>query len=56
MNGQVTLNGMMLMYGTDWTIDPNGMVIHLIGNACTMLKNTPGSVVDAAFPCGSVIF
>src|SRR5439155_23630067 len=27
--GIVTVNGMVLMYGTDWTIDPNGMVIHL---------------------------
>jgi von Willebrand factor type A domain-containing protein len=55
-NGQVTLNGMSLMYGTQWTIDPNGMVIHLVGTACDTLKNTPGSTVDAAFPCGSVIF
>ncbi|HET9987318.1 MAG TPA: vWA domain-containing protein, partial [Kofleriaceae bacterium] len=52
----VTLNGMNLTYGTDWTLDPNGMTIHILGSACTTLKNTPNAVVDAAFPCGSVIF
>jgi hypothetical protein len=52
----VTLNGMNLTFGTDWTLDPNGMVIHIIGGACTTLKNTPNAVVDATFPCGSVIF
>jgi hypothetical protein len=55
-SGQVTLNGMPLQYGTDWTLDPNGMVIHILGQACTTLKNTPNAVVDAAFVCGSVIF
>jgi len=51
----VTLNGMNLTFGTDWTLDPNGMIIHIIGTACTTLKNTPNAVVDATFPCGSVI-
>lgn len=55
MSGQVTLNGMVLTYGTDWTLDPNGMVIHLIGNACNTLKSSPNPTVDAAFPCGAVI-
>ena len=53
--GTVTLNGVVLTYGTDWTLDPNGMIIHLIGAACTELKDTPNAVVDASFPCGSVI-
>jgi hypothetical protein len=52
----VTLNGMNLTFGSDWTLDPNGMVIHIIGSACTTLKSTPNAVVDATFPCGSVIF
>ncbi len=56
MNGTVTLNGMQLMYGTDWVVDPNGMVIHLLGNACNTLKNSTNPMVDASFPCGSVIF
>ncbi len=53
--GIVTLNGMMLTYGTDWTLDPNGMVIHLSAAACDMLKNSPNPTVDAQFPCGAVI-
>ena len=56
MNGTVTLNGMTLTYGTDWTVDPNGMVIHLLGNACNTLKASSNPNVDASFPCGSVIF
>lgn len=54
-SGTVTLNGMPLTYGTDWTIDPNGRTIHLLGNACNVLKTTPNPVVDAAFNCGSVL-
>jgi hypothetical protein len=53
--GIVTLNGMMLVYGTDWTLDPNGMVIHLSTAACNMLKNSTSPTVDAQFPCGAVI-
>ena len=54
--GTVVLNGMVLMYGTDWVIDPNGKVIHLLGAACDKLKNSTSPTVDASFPCGSVIF
>jgi hypothetical protein len=52
----VTLNGMNLTFGTDWTLDANGMIIHILGTACDTLKSTPNAVVDATFPCGSVIF
>jgi hypothetical protein len=55
-NGTVVVNGMTLTYGTDWSLDANGVTIHLLGNACTMLKTTPASTVDATFPCGAVIF
>ena len=55
MSGQVTLNGMLLTYGTDWTLDPDGVTIHILGGACDTLKSTANAVVDAAFPCGSVI-
>jgi hypothetical protein len=55
-SGNVIVNGMNLTYGTDWTLDPDGRTIHLLGNACTMLKDTAASTVDATFPCGSVIF
>ncbi|MEO6773684.1 MAG: vWA domain-containing protein [Kofleriaceae bacterium] len=55
-NATVTLDGANLTYGTDWTLDPNGMIIHIVGSACDTLKNTPNAMVDATFPCGSVIF
>jgi hypothetical protein len=55
-NGTVVVNGANLTYGTDWTLDPDGLTIHLLGNACTMLKSAAASTVDATFPCGSVIF
>jgi hypothetical protein len=55
-SGTVTLDGMTLAYGTDWTLDPNGMVIHLLGTACNKLKSSTNPTVDAQFPCGAVIF
>ena len=54
-DGTVTLNGNVLTCGTDWNVDANGMTIHLIGQACTDLKASANPVVDASFPCGSVI-
>ena len=51
----VTLNGTALTYMTDWSLDANGMTIHILGAACTTLKSTPHAVVDATFPCGSII-
>jgi hypothetical protein len=55
-NGTVTLNNMTLTYGTDWTLDPNGLIIHLLGTACTTLKTLQNPTVDATFSCGAVIF
>lgn len=55
-SGSVKVNGTNLTYGTDWTLDPDGLTIHLLGTACTMLKSVAASTVDATFPCGSVIF
>jgi len=55
-NATVTLDGSPLTFGTDWTLDANGMTIHILGAACATLKSTPSAVVDATFPCGSVIF
>jgi hypothetical protein len=34
----------------------NGNVIRLVGGACDRLKMTPNPMVNATFPCGSVIF
>jgi hypothetical protein len=55
-SGTVTLNGMNLTYGTDWTLDPDGIHIHLVGNACNTLKTSANPMVDAGFSCGAVIF
>ena len=52
----VTLNGAALTFGSDWSLDANGMTIHILGAACTTLKSMPNAIVDATFPCGSVIF
>jgi hypothetical protein len=53
-SGTVTLNGMTLTYGTDWTL-VGGNTIELQGAACDTLKNASSPTVDASFPCGSVI-
>lgn len=53
--GTVTLNGDALTFGTDWTVDDEGLKLSLIGNACTRLKNTTAPVVDAEFPCGVIV-
>ena len=55
MSGTVTVNGTVLHYGTDWVL-VNGNIVRLLGAACTNLKSTPNPTVQAAFPCGSVIF
>ena len=52
--GSVTLNGMQLTYGTDWTV-VNGSTIKLLGAACDTLKSSTNPMVSASFPCGSVI-
>lgn len=53
-SGTVTVNGMMLMFGTDWIL-VNGNIIRLVGAACDNFKNSTNPTVQATFPCGSVI-
>jgi hypothetical protein len=55
MQGTVTVNGMTLTYGTDWTL-VNGNIVRVMGAACSMLKASNNPAVQATFPCGSVIF
>ena len=55
-NGTVTLNNMLLTYGTDWNIGADGQTLHILGNACNTLKNTQNATVDATFACGAIIF
>lgn len=52
--GIVTVNGMQLQYGTEWTVE-NGDTIKILGDACTRLKNTANAQVQATFPCGGVV-
>ena len=52
--GTVTLNGMSLTYGTEWTV-VNGTTIKLLGGACDSLKSSTNPQVQATFPCGSII-
>lgn len=54
--GNVTLDDMNLLYGTDWTLDNDGVTLHLLGTACDTLKHASTPKVDATFPCGAVIF
>lgn len=54
--GTLTLNGVELTYGTDWTVDADGITVHLLGNACTTLKNAVNPRVEGTFPCEAVIF
>lgn len=53
--GTVTINNRVLTFGTEWNLDADGITIHILGSACTMLKATANPVVDAAFPCGTII-
>jgi hypothetical protein len=53
--GVVTLNGTRLTFMTDWTLDPSGSVIHLIGNACATLKASATPAVKASFDCGGAV-
>jgi hypothetical protein len=55
-SGTVTVNGNTLNQGTDWTLDNDGLHIHILGAACATLKGLANPVVDASFSCGSVIF
>ncbi|MBA3457383.1 MAG: VWA domain-containing protein [Deltaproteobacteria bacterium] len=55
MNGTLTINGVTLTYGTDWVL-VGGNVIRVQGAACNTLKASANPVVQATFPCGSVIF
>jgi hypothetical protein len=50
--GVIVLNGTTLTYQTDWTLDASGTVIHLLGTACTALKNSANPKIDATFACG----
>jgi hypothetical protein len=52
--GNVTLNGTRLTYGTSWMLDADGITIHLLGNACNVVQDSPNPVVEATFACPAV--
>jgi hypothetical protein len=52
-SGSVQLNGVPLTFGIDWALDRDGRTIHLVGGACTMLKDAVMSTLEGTFPCGS---
>ncbi|HEY4238721.1 MAG TPA: vWA domain-containing protein [Kofleriaceae bacterium] len=54
-SGTVTLNGQTLTYGSDWTIQADGVTLTLLGSACTTLQSSSNPVVDATFSCGVVV-
>jgi hypothetical protein len=47
----VTLDGMPLINGTDWTLDADGITLHVLGSACTSLRSANPPVLDATFAC-----
>jgi hypothetical protein len=54
--GSVLLNDQPLTYGTDWTVDKDGVTLHLLGTACDTLKTSANPKISATFSCGAVIF
>ena len=50
-NGRVVLDSVPLTYGSDWAIDPDKITLHILGNACLVLKAAVNPTIDASFPC-----
>lgn len=50
-NGRVVLDSVPLTYGTDWMIDADRTTLHILGNACLVLKAAMNPTIDATFPC-----
>jgi hypothetical protein len=44
------LDSVPLTYGTDWAIDPDKITLHILGNACLVLKAAVNPTIDATFP------
>jgi hypothetical protein len=50
-SGRVVLDSVPLTYGSDWSIDPDKITLHILGNACLVLKAAMNPTIDASFPC-----
>lgn len=53
--GTVTLDGSPLRFGTEWTLDADGITLHLLGDACDALARSPDAAIEAGFGCSTVI-
>lgn len=52
--GTVTLNGTPLTHNTDWRLNSE-TTMELLGDACETFKTDNAPILDANFPCGTVI-
>lgn len=53
-SGSLSINGQMQQYGTDWIL-VNSNTIRVLGAACDALKTTPNPMIQASFPCESIL-
>ena len=52
--GTVILNGVNLVYGTDWTLSDENTLV-LLGDACDRFLGDAAVTLFAEFPCGAVV-
>ncbi len=52
--GEVTLNGTVLVFNTDWRL-VDERTIELLGDACQTMLSASNVVLQASFPCGIII-
>ena len=50
-SGRVVLDSVPLTFGSDWAIDSDRITLHILGNACLVLKAAMNPTIDATFPC-----
>jgi len=53
-DGTVTLDGVTLTYGTDWTL-VDATTIRLLGTACDTMLGADAPLVQASWPCGVAV-
>jgi hypothetical protein len=54
-SGTVTLDGMNLVFGTDWTVHADGQTLEILGGRCQAILNGTAQNLTAQFPCGVFI-
>lgn len=55
--GTVTLNSQPLACNdpNGWSVDSTGRILELAGSACTTFQNTAAVMVNASFPCDTIV-